>query len=139
MTRIMRKTSNGFEEIFNSSTIADLTSRIETLESNWNSVSYLFTTIPIAGLRLLRCGNIVIASIDIKMTYSSGQNTVLSDIPYGYRPAYAIYADVGCGGGGPTLRFNASGTVIKAYNYSATGKNNVSGSFVYSTVDKFPE
>lgn len=94
---------------------------------------------PIAGLMLLRYGNIVIASINTNMTYSSGHNMVLSDIPYGYRPAYAIYADVGCGGGGPTLRFGASGTSIKAYNYSAASQSNVSGSFVYSTIDKFPE
>lgn len=91
---------------------------------------------PTDGLRLVRVGNVVQASIGINKTYPKGASKV-SDIPEGYRPAYACYRDVGCGGN-YALRFSISSTAINAYNYNSSESNNVSGGFTYITADPFP-
>ena len=102
-----------------------------------DSLSRIATTTPVDGLRLVRVGNVVQASVVGNKIYPKGASKV-SDIPEGYRPAYACYRDVGCGGGGYALRFNISSTAINAYNYNSSESNNVSGGFTYITADPFP-
>ena len=101
-----------------------------------DSLSRIATTTPVDGLRLVRVGSVVQASIGTNKTYPMGALKI-SDIPEGYRPAYACYRDVGCGYG-YAIRFSIGSTAINAYNYNSSEKNNVSGGFTYITADPFP-
>lgn len=114
------------------------TSSMTSRFSSSDSLSQIYSVQPIGGLRFVRSGNVVQVNIDIKRSYDSGSNTVLSGIPAGYRPAYAAYRDVGCGYGHP-LRFHVVGDSMSAYNYNAGQNNNVSGGFSYITVDPTPD
>lgn len=101
-----------------------------------DSLSRIATTTPVNGLRLVRVGSVVQASVNVNMIYPKGAVKV-SDIPEGYRPEWPCYRDVGCGYG-YAIRFNISSTAINAYNYNNSETNNVSGGFTYITADPFP-
>ena len=101
-----------------------------------DSLSRIATTTPVNGLRLVRVGSVVQASVNVNMIYPKGAVKV-SDIPEGYRPEWPCYRDVGCGYG-YAIRFNISNTAINAYNYNNSETNNVSGGFTYITADPFP-
>ena len=102
-----------------------------------DSLSRLYTATPIAGLRFVRFGGLVQVNVDVRTTYPTGVSSVAA-IPEGYRPAWRVYRDVGCGSGYP-VRFTADGDAMSAYNYNGTAKENVSGGFSYITADPFPD
>lgn len=105
MTRIMRKTSNGFEEIFNSSTIANLTRRIETLESKWNSLSRAGASSP--TIQWARLGKLVVIAGRCVVTTAS-KVTVMT-LPAGSRPAVHAESPTVTGG---YAGANVDGTVV---------------------------
>lgn len=116
MTRIMRKSSNGFEEIFNSGAIDDLTRRIETLESNWNSVDNSHLS-PISGVHMFRRWKIVCMTWYFSKTITANAFTEFFTMPSGWRPSTSMYFGVEISGQCGRLYINNQSGRVALYSF----------------------
>lgn len=104
------------------------------------NIAPLFTTdSPGQIVRFFRVGNIVTLCCEVDHTYNPGNNTILTNIPQGYRPPVSLYWFPATSNYACVARASISNNNFYLYNYHHLGQNNLPIYFTYITTDKEPD